>query len=138
MLSCALFFLTMFPGRAPEGHRAIAGYVGGARAPELALRPAAHLIAMAHAEFGELLRARDELEVARVRHWPRGLPQLHVGHRNRVAVLRSLPTRLSGLFVTGNYFAGPSIASASSRQAKPRLRSTRFCSLRGEGRGPSA
>ncbi len=110
-LSGALFCSTMFPGRAPAGHVAIAGYVGGARAPELARLPAADLIAMARAELGELLGARGEPEVARVRHWPRGLPQLRVGHGDRVAVLRSLPTRRPGLFVTGNYFAGPSIAS---------------------------
>ncbi len=110
-LSGALFCSTMFSGRAPKGHVAVAGYVGGARAPELARRQATDLIAITRAEFGDLLGVRGEPDVARVRHWTRGLPQLLVGHGDRIEALRSLPVRLPGMFVTGNYIIGPSIAN---------------------------
>ena len=110
-LTGAQFCSTMFPGRAPEGHVAVAGYIGGARAPELAQLPAADLVALAREEFGDLLGARGEPVIARLRQWPRGLPQYRPGHGERVAPLRAIAQRRPGLFVTGNYFAGPSVAS---------------------------
>ncbi|MHA1529467.1 MAG: protoporphyrinogen oxidase, partial [Alphaproteobacteria bacterium] len=83
-LTGALFCSTMYPGRAPEGHVALAGYVGGARAPDLARLAPADLIAMARREFGDLLGARGEPTLARVRQWPRGLPQYRLGHGDLV------------------------------------------------------
>jgi oxygen-dependent protoporphyrinogen oxidase len=60
--------------------------------------------------------------VARVRQWPRGLPQYRLGHGGQVATLRGLERRQPGLFVTGNYFEGPSIgacvAQASAAAAR--------------------
>jgi oxygen-dependent protoporphyrinogen oxidase len=110
-LSGGLFCSTMFAGRAPEGHVALAGYIGGDRAPDLALLPAADLVDLTRSEFHDLLGARGEPVVARVRQWPRGLPQYRLGHGGRVAALREAEGRRPGLFVTGNYFAGPGIAT---------------------------
>jgi oxygen-dependent protoporphyrinogen oxidase len=108
-LSGALFCSTMFPGRAPEGHVALAGYIGGARAPDAALARPSELVEAARAEFKDLLGVRGEPVVARVRQWPRGLPQYRLGHGGRVAALRGLERARPGLFATGNYFAGPSV-----------------------------
>ena len=110
-LSGSLFCSTMFPDRAPEGHVALAGYIGGARAPEAALVAPEELIAAARAEFGDLLGARGDPVVARVRQWPRGLPQYQLGHGARVAALSRLEARRPGLFVTGNYLAGPAVGT---------------------------
>ncbi len=113
-LTGAQFCSTMFPDRAPEGCVSVAGYFGGARAPQTARLPAEELIHMARGEFADLLGARGEPVVARVRHWPLGLPQYEVGHEDRVAILRNAGQRRRGLFITGNYFAGPGIASCLS------------------------
>lgn len=110
-LSGTLFCSTMFPGRAPEGHVALAAYIGGARAPEAALAASGDLVAAARAEFGDLLGARGEPVVARVRRWPRGLPQYQLGHGVRIAALNGLEARRPGLFVTGNYLAGPAVGT---------------------------
>ncbi|MFQ5567198.1 MAG: protoporphyrinogen oxidase, partial [Paracoccaceae bacterium] len=83
-LTGALFCSTMFAGRAPEGHVALAGYIGGARAPDLARLAPADLIAMARCEVADLLGARGEPTLARVRQWPRGLPQYRLGHGDLV------------------------------------------------------
>ncbi|MDP6603133.1 MAG: protoporphyrinogen oxidase [Rhodospirillales bacterium] len=108
-LTGALFCSTMFANRAPAGHVALAGYVGGSRHRELALRPPAELMALARAEYRDLLGVTGNPVAARVRQWPRGLPQYSLGHRMRVAVLRGLEGRVPGFFVTGNYFAGPAV-----------------------------
>jgi oxygen-dependent protoporphyrinogen oxidase len=110
-VTATLFCSTMFAGRAPEGHVALAAYVGGRRAPELALLPPPALVALAREELGELVGARGEPVVARVRQWPRGLPQLSLGHRRRAAAIGEAEDGAPGLFVTGNYFSGVSVSS---------------------------
>lgn len=107
----AQFQSTMFPGRAPDGHVAVAGYFGGARTPHFAHLSAADLIALAREEFRDLIGARRDPVVANVRHWPVGIPQYKIGHRGLVEQLNAANRRRPGLFITGNYFAGPSVAA---------------------------
>jgi oxygen-dependent protoporphyrinogen oxidase len=116
-LNGALFCSTMFPGRAPAGHVALAGYIGGARAPEAALAASGDLIAAARAEYRDLLGATGDPVVARVRQWPRGLPQYRIGHGAQVAALNGLEARRPGLFVTGNYLAGPAVGTCIDQAA---------------------
>ena len=140
-LTGALFCSTMFPGRAPEGHVSIAGYLGGARSPDLAGLAPQDLIAIAHDEFRDLLGARGEPVVARVRQWPRGIPQYTLGHCERVAALCSTDERQPGLFITGNYFTGPGIATCVAQASETASRVQRFLvshaseSLRNAGSG---
>jgi oxygen-dependent protoporphyrinogen oxidase len=108
-LSGALFCSTMFGGRAPDGHVALAGYVGGSRAPELAQLARDELVSLVRKEFRNILDVRGAPVVTRVRQWPRGLPQPHIGHGQRVAALRDAEVRWPGLFITGNYFGRPSV-----------------------------
>ncbi|MBT3533116.1 MAG: protoporphyrinogen oxidase [Rhodospirillaceae bacterium] len=106
----AQFCSTMFPCRAPEGQVAVSAYIGGVRAPDLGRLPAPDLIELARAEFRDLIGAKGEPAVAMVRHWPVGLPQYNVGHRQRINVLQQSHQRHAGLYLTGNYLAGPSVA----------------------------
>jgi oxygen-dependent protoporphyrinogen oxidase len=124
-LNGAQFCSTMFPGRAPKDRVAVAGYFGGARAPGLAQASAGDLINLARSEFRELIGAHGQPCVAQVRHWPLGLPQYRLGHRDRVAALASASQRQPGLFLTGNYFTGPSVAAcvAEAMEAAARVHS---------------
>ena len=125
-LTGALFCSTMFPGRAPEGHVALAGYIGGARAPDLARQPPADLIAMARRDFGDLVGASGEPTIARARIWPRGLPQCRRGHDRLVAALRTITKRCPGLFVTGNYIAGVSVGNCLAQASETSFLAHRF------------
>jgi oxygen-dependent protoporphyrinogen oxidase len=125
-LTGALFCSTLFPGRAPEDHVSIAGYIGGARSPYLAGRSPDDLIAIAQSEFRDLLGARGEPVIARVRQWPRGIPQYTPGHCQRVDALCGAEGRLPGLFVTGNYFSGPGIATCVAQASETAVRIQRF------------
>lgn len=107
----AQFCSTMFPGRAPDGSVSIAVYFGGARNPDMGACPENELIACARDELRDLIGATGEPEIARVRHWARGLPQYTIGHRDRLAGLSGAQERHPGLFLTGNYFKGPAIAA---------------------------
>jgi len=134
-LTGALFCSTMFPGRAPEGHVALAGYVGGARAPELARLAPADLIAMVRRDFGDLLGARGEPTIARVRQWSRGLPQYRLGHGDLVATFNTIAERCPGLYVTGNYLTGVSVGNCVAEASKTSALVGRF--LAGEACGGS-
>ena len=107
----AQFCSTMFPNRAPQGHIAVSCYIGGARAPDLARLTAPDPIGLAALEFRDLIGAKGAPTVARVRHWPLGLPQYGAGHQRLTGVLRTTHDRQPGLYLTGNYFAGPSVAA---------------------------
>lgn len=109
-LNGAQFCSTMFPGRAPDGYVAIAGYIGGARAPDLARLPGDALVDLTRQEFGDLIGAKGDPVVARVRHWALGIPQYRLGHGARITRLAEATRRVPGLFLIGNYFRGPSVA----------------------------
>lgn len=111
VLSGVLFSSTMFEGRVPDGQVALTGYVGGARAPELARLPEDDLIPVVRSELSDLLGIAGPPLLARFRHWRYGLPQYNIGHDARIAALRAAEETLPGLFVTGNYVHGISVAS---------------------------
>lgn len=110
-LNGAQFCSTMFPGRSPDGYVSIAVYFGGGRAPELGDRPAEELVDLARAELRDLIGADGRPVLARAHHWPRGLPQYRLGHEDLIAQIRTIGHRQPGLFVTGNYLGGISVAA---------------------------
>lgn len=128
----AQFCSTMFPGRSPDDHVAMAGYFGGERAPELGRLPAQDLIELARSEFGDLVGARGAPVVARARHWPLGLPQYRLGHGDRLAALNGAMQRQPGLFITGNYFAGPSVAACLAQARNTALAAHKLFSDAGD------
>jgi len=123
VLTGAQFCSTMFSGRAPKGFAAIAGYVGGARNPDAALLPERELVECVEAQLKALLGIGGSPVVCRTRHWPRGLPQYALGHEKRVDVIESAHERVPGLFLTGNYLHGVSVANclATGRRVARRL-----------------
>lgn len=125
-LNGAQFCSTMFGGRAPDGSVALTAYFGGARAPDLARASAGELIELARHEFRSLVGARGQPRVTRVRHWSLGLPQYRLGHRDRAATLASASLRHPGLFLTGNYFTGPSVGACIAQAAEAAARIDRF------------
>ncbi len=112
------FCSTMFPNRAPDDHVAIAAYLGGARNPDLGDQPADVLIDIVRNELGGLLGFHGEPTVAHVRHWPRGLPQYVLGHKERAETLAHISDRVPGVFVTGNYLSGLSVSDCLENAAR--------------------
>ena len=117
VLTGAQFSSTLFDGRAPNGYIAVAGYVGGTRNPDAARIPAEQLIPQVHEEFAQLLGIRGEPVLQRCRHWAMGLPQYDMAHGKKKLVLLATNQRTGGIFLTGNYLSGVSIANCIA-QAK--------------------
>jgi len=133
LVSGALFPSSMFAGRAPADHVALAAYIGGSREPDLAGADPAVLIDMVRTEFKDLLGATGEPQIARVKQWPMGLPQTSLGHHKRLEAFADAEHALPGLFLTGNYFTGPGLAACVTRAIDTAGRVERYLQVMNTG-----
>lgn len=101
-----IFSSSAFPFRAPPGATLLTTMVGGAHRPEqLALSEDA-LIALVQRELGQMLDLRSEPIVMRAQRFQRGIPQYHVGHRERMQRLHDGVAALGPLSLLGNAYDG--------------------------------
>ena len=103
------FSSNKYPHRAPEGKTILRVFVGGARAPEMAEMEGSRLLPLVVGEVGRLLRISGEPVYASVAHWPRTMPQYHVGHKQLVAEIEARVAALPGLELAGNAYHGVGI-----------------------------
>lgn len=111
IISGAQFCSTMFPGRAPDDHVAISCYVGGARNPEIAGLPEQALVDAVHREVSEVLGISGQPVLTKTHSWPRGLPHYTLGHADRCKIIKQAAARVPGLYLTGNFIDGVSMAN---------------------------
>ena len=95
-----------YPHRAPAGYTLLRIFVGGARAPELAEMADGPLLSRVLAEIRPLLGAEGEPTEVEISKWPRGMPQYHIGHLDRLAELSRALDREPTLALCGNSFTG--------------------------------
>jgi oxygen-dependent protoporphyrinogen oxidase len=93
-----------WPGRAPDGHVLLRGFLGGGRDPHRLERTDAELIETARRELSALLGITGEPLVTRLFRWTRQSPQYEVGHLQRLATIEQRLKAIPGLFVTGSGF----------------------------------
>jgi oxygen-dependent protoporphyrinogen oxidase len=109
--------------RAPEGKALLRAFVGGARCPEMAEMPDDELVPQVLAELDGLLGIRGEPIYRTISHWPRTMPQYHVGHLELVERIEGAAGRLPGLALAGNAYHGVGIPACihSGEQAAERV-----------------
>jgi len=73
-------------------------------------------------ELSTLLGIKGAPQVVRTRRWSRGLSQYTIGHAGRGEFLCTTDQRLSGMFLTGNYLDGVSMAACMEAAGKTALR----------------
>jgi oxygen-dependent protoporphyrinogen oxidase len=109
IIACT-FSSVKYAGRAPGGHALLRVFVGGALREALLEESDDRLVAIAHAQLGELLGARGAPRFARVARHPKSMPQYHVGHLARVDAIECGVARHPGLAVAGGAYRGVGIA----------------------------
>lgn len=102
----ALFASTLFPGRAPAGHKLINAFIGGQRDPAAAEGDDDTQVARVLADLSNLLGIRGEPVWRRVSRWPRAIPQYELGHLARIEALDAALERHPGLTLAGNWRGG--------------------------------
>jgi oxygen-dependent protoporphyrinogen oxidase len=95
-----------WPDRAPEGHVLIRASLGDARRGKYEDFCDEELIAWAHDDLSDLLEIRGAPTLARVYRLPRAMPQLEVGHLQRIKAVERRLSTLPGLFVSASGFKG--------------------------------
>jgi oxygen-dependent protoporphyrinogen oxidase len=93
-----------WPGRAPDGHVLLRGFLGGGRDPHRLDRADGELIESAREELSALLGISGGPLFERLQRWTRRSPQFVVGHLQRVATIETRLASIPGLFVTGSGF----------------------------------
>jgi protoporphyrinogen/coproporphyrinogen III oxidase len=93
-----------WPGRAPEGHVLLRGFLGGGRDPRRLDASDEELIDTARRELSDLLGTSGPPLFSRFYRWTRQSPQYEVGHLHRVVSIERRLNALPGLFVTGSGF----------------------------------
>ena len=122
-----------WPGRAPEGHVLMRGFLGGGRDPQRLEDSDRGARLDAGTELGDLLGITGEPIITRLFRWTRQSPQHEVGHLQRVAAIDDHLASLPGVFLTGSGFRAIGIpdciadarATRSARRAwSPRVTPT--------------
>jgi oxygen-dependent protoporphyrinogen oxidase len=103
------FFSTKFPGRAPEGHVLLRGFMGGVHDPEILSQSDSALLALVQEEMAGPLGLSGTPVLARVYRWPAATPQMEVGHQALVASLERELAQVPGLYLTGSGLRGTGI-----------------------------
>jgi oxygen-dependent protoporphyrinogen oxidase len=103
-LLAATWTSSKWPGRAPEGHVLMRGFLGGGRDPERLDASDDALRALALDELSTMTAITGQPILSRVYRWTRQSPQFEVGHLERVGEIEERVRKLPGLFVTGSGF----------------------------------
>jgi protoporphyrinogen/coproporphyrinogen III oxidase len=118
-----LFSSSLFPGRAPAGHVTLTSYVGGVRAPELALRPATELVDMTVEDLRALLGVSGKPTFQHCVLYPKAIPQYELGYGRFKDTMDGLEREAPGLFFAGHYRDGISLGDSilSAQRAAERI-----------------
>ncbi len=118
-----LFSSSLFPGRAPVGRVTLTSYVGGVRAPELALRPTDELVQMTAEDLRVLLGVTGQPTFRHCVLYPKAIPQYEVGYGRFKELMSQLEHTAPGLFFAGHYRDGISLGDSivSAHHAAERI-----------------
>jgi oxygen-dependent protoporphyrinogen oxidase len=108
ILACS-FSSHKYTHRAPEGTVLLRVFAGGARCPELAEMEDERLSRLLLEELSRLLDIRGAPIYRAVAHWPRTMPQYHVGHKRLVEWIEDRVRQHPGLELAGNAYHGVGI-----------------------------
>lgn len=109
--------------RAPEGKVLLRVFAGGARSPELVEMDSGELESRVLGELAAMLGIRGEPIYRTTSHWPRTMPQYHVGHVALVQQIESAAAKLDRIELAGNAYHGVGIPNCihSGEQAAERI-----------------
>lgn len=107
-----LFSSSLFPNRAPTGHVTLTSYIGGVRAPDLALRPIEELFDLTLADLRTILGARGNPTFRHAVLYRQAIPQYEVGYGRFKALMEKVELEAPGIFLAGHYRNGISLGDS--------------------------
>jgi oxygen-dependent protoporphyrinogen oxidase len=108
----AIFSSSLFPGRAPAGHVTITTYIGGTRAPELALAGADRQVELALADLRKIIGVNGRPVFVNQFAFRQAIPQYNVGFGKHREHMTQLEEHAPGLFLGGHFRDGISLGDS--------------------------
>ena len=106
---------SLFPGRAPQGRVLLTSFVGGATDPEVSSLSNDALAALVHREIAPVLGITGNPATSHVTSYSKAIPQYNLGHLDLLRSASEALKAVSGLYVIGNYWEGPSVGACVER-----------------------
>ena len=107
-----LFPSRLFEGRAPEGGDLLAGFVGGVLDPAALDLEDEALLAVVRSDLVKLIGLETAPAIVRIFRYPHAIPQLTLGHTDRMTNIEARLGRLPGVALAGNYLRGVGMKDA--------------------------
>ena len=98
-----------YPHRAPEGFTLLRIFAGSVRTPEITSMTDDELKALLLEHTSRILKISGEPILTDMARWPNFMPQLQLGHLERVARINAILAEIPTLAVAGNAFTGVGI-----------------------------
>jgi protoporphyrinogen/coproporphyrinogen III oxidase len=108
----ALFTSSIFPNRAPERHVTITSYIGGARAPQLALHNRQGIVELVLRDLREILGVDGAPTFEHCHFFPEAIPQYNVGYGRFKELMTQAEAAAPGLFIAGQARCGISLSDS--------------------------
>lgn len=105
----SLWSSQIFEGRAPEGSRLMTTMLGGANDPDAVKLDDRKLLETVRTSLNATMGIVTQPYFSRIHRHRRGIPQYTLGHPQRLGVIRERLAGHSGLWVSGNSYAGVSV-----------------------------
>jgi oxygen-dependent protoporphyrinogen oxidase len=107
-----LFPSRLFHGRAPEGGDLLTAFVGGMTDRDALALDDHELVMIVRSDLERLTGFRRAPDMVRVARFREAIPQLVVGHLDRISKIRERLATLPGLHLAGNYLKGVGMKDA--------------------------
>ncbi|SNZ15045.1 protoporphyrinogen oxidase [Hydrogenobacter hydrogenophilus] len=104
-----IFSSQLFAGRSPKGKDLLTLYLGGATDPQIVDYSDEAVVSIVEKELKEILKI-EHFEIIRITRWKKGIPQYTLGYGRYLDLANSIEKEQPGLFLTGNYLYGVSVA----------------------------
>ncbi len=102
---------SLFPSRAPDGHVLITSFVGGVGNTKALVASPEENAAIVREETAKILRISGAPIAERITAYNAAIPQYNLGHTQQLQQIRDSVAKVPGLWLTGNYWNGPSIGA---------------------------
>jgi protoporphyrinogen/coproporphyrinogen III oxidase len=102
---------SLFPGRAPDGHVLITSFIGGVRNMKALVASPEENGAIVREETAKILCITGAPITERITAYHAAIPQYNLGHTQQLRQIRDSVAKVPGLWLTGNYWNGPSIGA---------------------------
>jgi len=107
-----LFTSSLFPNRAPERHVTLTSYIGGARAPHLALKGREEIVDLVLNDLRKLFGVTGAPTFEHCFVFPEAIPQYNVGYGRFKQLMSEAEAAAPGLFISGNARCGISLSDS--------------------------